>query len=173
MGYTGGTRKNPTYHALGDHSEAVEVEYDPSVVSYKELLEIFWTGHNPGTRAWSRQYMSAIFYHNEEQRRLAMESKRERETRIGRVYTEVLPASTFYMAEDYHQKYYLRQRPDLWRELKAIYPNEKDLVDSTAAARLNGFVAGNGSCSITQSDLNALLPPGKAREISESVCGRR
>jgi peptide-methionine (S)-S-oxide reductase len=173
VGYTGGTRVNPTYHALGDHSEAVEIDFDPSVISYSELLEIFWRSHDPGSRSWSRQYRAAIFYHDEEQKRLALESMKTQEARTGKVYTEVLPAATFYRAEDYHQKYYLRQRPDLLRELEGIYPRGNDLVDSTAAARANGYLAGNGSCAVAQTALESLLPPEKGRRFSEALCGSR
>jgi peptide-methionine (S)-S-oxide reductase len=170
VGYTGGTRVNPTYHALGDHSEAVEVDYDPSVVSYAELLEIFWKSHNPAAGSWSTQYRAAIFHHGEEQKRLAIESKKARETGLGKVYTEILPAATFYRAEDYHQKYYLRQRPDLLRELRDIYPGDKDLVDSTEAARVNGYLAGNGSCAVARSELKDLLPPGRGGKLTAILC---
>ncbi len=171
MGYTGGTRANPTYHGLGDHSEAVEIEYDPSVVSYTDLLEVFWKSHDPGSRPWSRQYRSAIFYHDEEQKRLALESMKAQEARVGKIYTEILPAGTFYRAEDYHQKYYLRQRPDLLGELRKIYPGDRGLVDSTAAARVNGYLAGNGSCAVMRPQLQDLLPPGKSGKLLELLCG--
>jgi methionine-S-sulfoxide reductase len=159
VGYTGGSRENPTYRALGDHSESIEIYYDPAVISYRQLLEIFWKSHDSGSRPWSRQYMSAIFYHNEEQEKLAAESKEQEEERThGKVYTEISPAGKFYPAEDYHQKYYLRQRPDLINELRRIYPAET-FVDSTAAARLNGFLAGRESCTALQAELSALLQP--------------
>lgn len=170
VGYTGGTRANPTYRALGDHSEAVEIDFDPTVVSYGDLLEIFWKSHDPGSRSPSRQYRSSIFYHGEEQRRLALESRNEKEAGIGKVYTEILPATTFYPAEAYHQKYYLRQRLDLLRELQKIYPGEKDLVDSKAAALINSYLAGNGSCAATRSELKELLPPGNGERVRELLC---
>jgi hypothetical protein len=151
----------------------VEIDYDPSVVSYNDLLEIFWKSHDPGSRSWSRQYRSVIFYHGEEQKRLALESKKAEEAGIGKVYTEILPAAAFYRAEDYHQKYYLRQRPDLLRELQTVYPGEKALVDSTAAARINGYLAGSGSCAAAQSELKDLLPSRVNQRISESLCGHR
>ena len=117
VGYTGGNKENPTYRALGDHTESVEIDYDPTVISYRELLEIFWKSHDPGSRAGSRQYMSAIFYHNEEQKKLAVESmKREEAGTRRKIYTEISPFSRFYRGEDYHQKFYLRQRPELIRE---------------------------------------------------------
>ena len=101
---------NPTYHDLGDHSETIQVDYDPAQISYAQLLEVFWTHHNPFTPLWSRQYMSAILYHNEEQRRLALESKSQLEARRGaRVHTQIVPAGQFYLAEDYHQKYLMKR----------------------------------------------------------------
>jgi len=172
VGYTGGNKENPTYRALGDHAESVEIDYDPAVISYGELLEIFWKSHDPGSRPWSRQYMSAIFYHSEEQKKLALESmKREEERKHGKIYTEISPASRFYRAEDYHQKYYLRQRPELIRELKAIYPSNEDFQDSTVAARLNGYLAVKGSHAAIQAELKDLLPPKESKKLLDIVRG--
>jgi peptide-methionine (S)-S-oxide reductase len=148
----------------------VEIDFDPSVVTYADLLEIFWKSHDPGSRSWSRQYRAAIFYHNDEQKNQALKSRKAQEARIGKVYTEVEPATAFYRAEDYHQKYYLRQRPDLLKELKEMYPSGNDWVDSTAAARINGYLGGNGTCSLTQSELKELLPPAKGGRIAEALC---
>ncbi len=172
VGYTGGHKENPTYRALGDHAESIEIDYDPAVISYGELLETFWKSHDPGSRPWSRQYMSAIFYHNEEQKRLAVESmKREEAGTRRKIYTEISPAARFYRAEDYHQKYYLRQRPELIRELKAIYPSDEDFVNSTAAARLNGYLALKGPYAALQAELADLLPPGESRKLLDIVRG--
>jgi peptide-methionine (S)-S-oxide reductase len=65
-------QENPTYHSLGDHSETIQIEYDPEQISYEELLDIFWSAHNPTARPWSRQYASFVFYHDETQRELAL-----------------------------------------------------------------------------------------------------
>jgi peptide-methionine (S)-S-oxide reductase len=117
VGYLGGTMKNPTYRDVctgrTGHAEVVEVEYDPLQVSYEELLKVFWSNHDPtqlnrqgpdvGT-----QYRSAIFYHNEEQRIAAEQSKENlaREYAFKRpIVTEISPASEFYRAEEYHQQY--------------------------------------------------------------------
>ena len=90
--------------------------------------------------------MNAVFYHNEEQRRLAMASKVEVAQKTGcPVKSEVAPLRSFTMAEDYHQKYILKSRNVLEREISRIYPNHLDLVNSTAASRLNGYAGGNGS----------------------------
>jgi methionine-S-sulfoxide reductase len=146
VGYSGGTKINPTYHSLSDHTETVQIDYDPSRTSYEELLAVFWESHAPGAASWSRQYQAAVFYHNAEQQRLALETKARVAAKIkGEVFTRILPATEFYLAEDYHQKYFLRQRPELLEALRAIYPAAGELVASTAAARLNGYAAGYGS----------------------------
>ena len=101
--------------------------------------------------------MSIVFYHNEEQRRLAIDSKEHEESRSGRsILTEIIPFSEFYLAEDYHQKYYLRQESSLIQELSAIYPDISDFIDSTAVARLNGYVGGYGTPETLEKELNSL-----------------
>jgi len=117
-GYTGGSKENPTYEEVSaggtGHLEAVQVHYDPTSITYKELLDIFWRHvdpTDPGGQFVDRgsQYKSAIFYHNEEQRSLAEQSKEEL-NRSGRfdkpIVAEIIPLSKFYKAEDYHQDYY-------------------------------------------------------------------
>jgi len=117
-GYTGGHSVNPTYEenstGTTGHAEAIQVTYDPSKVSYADLLEVFWRQIDPtdaGGQFVDRgnQYRSAIFYHNDEQKRLAQES-RDRLAKSGRftkpVITEIVKAGTFYKAEEYHQDYY-------------------------------------------------------------------
>lgn len=117
-GYTGGHKENPTYAEVSaggtGHAEAVQVIYDPTEITYKELLEAFWRNIDPTAKDRQfvdvgDQYRSAIFYHTEKERQLAEESKKELE-RSGRfpqpIATEITPASTFYPAEDYHQDYY-------------------------------------------------------------------
>jgi peptide-methionine (S)-S-oxide reductase len=117
-GYTGGHKKNPTYEEVSaggtGHAEAVLIVYDPAKVSYEALLEVFWHNIDPTARDrqfcdWGNQYRSAIFYQNEEQKRLALHSKEELEkTKTFRepVVTEIVEASEFYPAEEYHQDYY-------------------------------------------------------------------
>jgi len=117
VGYLGGTLANPTYKDVctgrTGHAEVVQVEYDPAEVTYDKLLDVFWGNHNPTTLNRQgpdvgTQYRSAIFYHTPEQKRLAEESK----ARLGAsgrfrnpIVTEITAASTFYPAEDYHQRY--------------------------------------------------------------------
>lgn len=118
VGYTGGWLENPTYEEVctgtTGHAEAVLVEFDPSRVSYQELLEVFWSIHDPTTPNRQGpdigpQYRSAIFYHTPEQEAAARAAKAnlERSGRFTRpIVTEIVPASTFYPAEEYHQRYY-------------------------------------------------------------------
>ena len=164
VGYAGGTTKDPTYHKLGDHTETVQVDYDPSIISYERLLDVFWDSHNPAIPAPSRQYRSIIFYHNDEQKSLAMASIRDQEDISGsKLYTEVSPYSAFYLAEDYHQKYRIRQIRDLMREFSDIYPEFRDFIDSTAVARVNGYAGGNGTLEQLQRELDSygLSPAGQ------------
>ena len=157
VGYSGGTKQNPTYYSLGDHSETVQIDYDPTQISYEQLLTVFWSSHSPIYEPWSRQYMSIIFYHNEEQKRLAIETKESEEAKLGRaVSTEIVPFSKFYLAEDYHQKYYLRQESALMAEFSAIYPATEDFIASTAAARVNGYVGGYGTLATLEEEPSIL-----------------
>ena len=101
--------------------------------------------------------MSIVFYHNEEQRGLAIESKECEESRLAlSVATEIIPFSEFYLAEDYHQKYYLCQESSLLHELRTIYKDMSDFIDSTAVARLNGYVGGYGTPDTLEKELNSL-----------------
>lgn len=117
-GYTGGFKKNPTYHEVSagttGHTEAVQVVYDPTKVSYEKLLEVFWKNIDPTTADrqfcdGGSQYRAAIFFHNEEQQRLAEASKKkiEQSGQLTKpIVTEIVRVGEFYPAEDYHQDYY-------------------------------------------------------------------
>jgi len=120
-------------------------------------LDIFWHEHDPTQRAWSRQYKSAIFYHDETQQKLAMETKALEERRRNKsIQTEILPFGKFFLAEDYHQKYQLRQRRQLMTEFKAFYSRNIDFVNSTAAARVNGYVGGYGTPEEIRASIESL-----------------
>jgi methionine-S-sulfoxide reductase len=105
VGYAGGSRRNPTYHDLGDHSEVILIEYDPEKISYDQLLDHFFAKHNP-TRATSNQYRSVILYFNKEQQEKAESKLAEIEKGLDKkVITAIEPANGFYKAENYHQNY--------------------------------------------------------------------
>jgi len=171
VGYAGGRQDNPDYHHIGDHTETVQVDYDPQRITYNELLEVFWQSHNPTKRSWSRQYMHAVFYHDDRQQRLVMASKAATEKRLGRsVKTKVVPLRTFTLAEDYHQKYLLKQHYDLNRAMSRIYPLHQDFIDSTAVARLNGYAGGHGSSDQLAHEIDNLgLPEARKKDLSDMV----
>lgn len=165
MGYSGGTSTNPTYGNLGDHSESIQIDFDPTIVSYAELLHIFWESHNPATAPSCRQYMSAIFYHDDDQRVLAEATKQEWEAVYGTIYTEIAAVQAFYRAEDYHQKYHLRNRGILMRDFTVLYPNPIEFTDSTAAARVNGVVARYYTSARLEAELAGFGLSEEANEI--------
>ena len=168
MGYCGGTTEAPTYRKIGDHAETIQIDFDPKRVSYDQLLEIFWTTHNPCRRAWSRQYMSAVFYADAGQQEAV---ERTRKLYVGEdqtVHTEVAALDRFWIAEDYHQKYRLRHEPGIYDELREIYGDEADFVNSTAAARLNGYLEGHGSQRQLETEIGMLgLSEDKQRVLRE------
>ncbi len=154
VGYAGGDSPNPTYHELGDHTETLDLDFDPQVIAFSQLLDVFWKSHNPCAHPRSRQYMSALFYHGEAQLRSAEESAAQIAVERGEpVRTVISPCKRFYLAEDYHQKYRLRGHADIAASLLEVYPNPVDLVNSTAATRLNGYVARHGSRADLERDL--------------------
>jgi methionine-S-sulfoxide reductase len=126
VGYIGGTKENPTYEEVSSgktgHTEAVQIEFDPDLISYEKLLEVFWENINPVQKNGQfydlgSQYRTGIFFHSEDQRKLAEASKKNLE-KSGKfsdpIATEITPATKFYPAEDYHQKYY-KKRPDHYK----------------------------------------------------------
>ncbi len=166
VGYSGGTKESPTYTSLGDHTETIQIDFDPAKVTYAELLEIFWKCHNPCSTPWSRQYMSAVFVHGEEQKRRAGESKARLEARGAKIQTAILPYTNFWIAEDYHQKYYLRNDSALRKEFQAVYPGDADFTASTAVARVNGYLGGNASAAQIRAEAPSLgLSPEAAKRL--------
>ncbi|HUJ96103.1 MAG TPA: peptide-methionine (S)-S-oxide reductase MsrA [Terriglobales bacterium] len=117
VGYIGGSTTNPSYKDVctdrTGHAEAVEVDYDPAKISFDKLLNVFWENHDPTQLNrqgpdWGTQYRSAIFYHSPEQEREAKASKEqlEKSHRFSKpIVTQIVPATTFFEAEDYHQQY--------------------------------------------------------------------
>ncbi len=180
-GYAGGTSVNPTYHDLDGHTETTQIRYNQTVISYERLLEIFWSGVEPTARVSGRQYAQVIFFHDAEQQRQAEESKQRLEEKQKRkASVEILAFKRFYAAEEYHQKYYLQQNSRLMHELKNAYPKISDLLDSTAAARLNAFVSGYLTLEKLRSEVertdllepvkNAILEIASVTEIKAANC---
>ena len=169
VGYAGGTDPAPSYYSLGDHTEVVQVEYDPDVLAYEELLSVCWSNHNPFSDGGKRQYRGVVLAHDEDQRAAAEAAKADLADRTGQlVRTPVEALSAFTRAEDYHQKYELRSTPVLGDELLDVYGDA--VVDSTVAARLNGFVAGHGSQSQREAFLASVsLSPAALSELERRL----
>ncbi|KAJ8647942.1 hypothetical protein MRB53_000965 [Persea americana] len=146
VGYAGGTKTNPEFRSLGDHAESVQIEYDPKLIQYKELLSVFWSSHD-STQVFGQgpdvgnQYRSIIFTNGSEEARLAFMSKEWEQTKMRPtiVTTQIQPMGTFYPAESDHQKFELKQNPFLL-QLIGNMPDE-ELARSTLAAQLNSYSA--------------------------------
>jgi peptide-methionine (S)-S-oxide reductase len=141
VGYAGGTTVNPTYTSIGDHTEITEVQYDPDACTYGDLLEWFFA-HNDTTTPQKKQYQSAILYVDDEQKELAEKTIQEKQKKLTarKIQTYVKKLDKFYQAEDYHQKYWLRCQPHIFKALK--FTSDKDVVESELAAKVNAFLAG-------------------------------
>ncbi|XP_055597854.1 peptide methionine sulfoxide reductase-like [Uranotaenia lowii] len=156
VGYSGGTTPSPVYRNMGDHTEVIEIHYDPTQITFLDLLELFWNNHEYGlTTRIKRQYMSLILYHNEEQRQISEKSRQEEQIKRApeQIITEIAPAGIFYPAEDYHQKYRLQSHREL---AKGIGLKAELLHSSHVAARLNGYLIGVGGLDQFDADAHRL-----------------
>ncbi len=138
VGYAGGTTEGATYESIGDHSEALAIDFDPTVIRYEELLEHFFKFHNGFRAAFRRQYRSAIFFADKDQRKAGREAMNNEELGKGmKLDTALEPAGEFWLAEDYHQKYLLRRNPEELTKWQTIYPKFEDFLASTAVTKAN------------------------------------
>ena len=161
VGYAGGSTVDPTYHDLADHTEAFQIDFDPSLLSYAALLDEIWANRRGG-RSYDRQYMEAVFCFDEVQESAARERG---------ITAPIISGARFYLAEDYHQKYHLRHDSLLTRELADYSPRQ--LIDSTVAARLNGYVAGRGSIARLRDELASFeLSAAAAAHLERLVAHR-
>jgi peptide-methionine (S)-S-oxide reductase len=144
-GYTGGQKKNPTYEEVSaggtGHAESVQIVYDPAKVTYEKLLDVFWHNIDPVAKDrqfcdTGHQYRSAIFYHNEEQHRLALQSKallEKNKTFKEPIATEIVQATEFYPAEEYHQHYY-KKNPIRYKYYRTTCGRDKRLKEVWGSA---------------------------------------
>ncbi|XP_021275224.1 peptide methionine sulfoxide reductase A5 [Herrania umbratica] len=160
-GYAGGSKINPEYRSLGDHAESVLVEYDPNEINFRQLLEIFWSRHDPRQVFGQgpdvgNQYRSIIFTNGTEEARLAAMSKEREQTksRNSIVTTQVQQLGSFYPAEPEHQKFELKRHP-LLLQLIGNLP-EDELERSNLATKLNGYAA-------------ELCPPRMQKQIDAKI----
>ena len=165
VGYTGGDTREPTYHNLANHTEALQVDFDDDILTYQALMTMVWSLQDPTQQAWSEQYKYAVWTHSKEQQQVALRTGHDAAQRQGgTLRTLVQAASDFWRAEDYHQKYRLRQSRDLTAELVARQGSDRAMVNSTEAARLNGLLSGYGDAEESRLWLRALDLSEKSRE---------
>lgn len=161
VGYAGGSKANPEYRNLADHAECVKVEYDPWMIQYKQLLDVFWASHDPREVFGQgpdvgNQYRSVIFTNGTLEARLAALTK-EREQAKDRssvITTKIQPLGSFYPAEPEHQKFELKRKPFLVQLIGNL--PEEELLSSTLAAKLNAYAA-------------ELCPPKTQKKISSKI----
>ncbi|GAA0142184.1 reductase [Lithospermum erythrorhizon] len=146
VGYAGGSKPNPEYRSLGNHAECVQIEYDPRKISFRQLLEVFWTSHDPRQVFGQgpdvgNQYRSIIFTNGPEESSLAAVSKEREQTRLKTsvVTTQIHSLGTFHPAEPEHQKFELKRHPFLLQLIGNL--PEEELERSSMAAKLNGYAA--------------------------------
>lgn len=146
VGYSGGSTTNPTYRTMADHIETVQLDFKPAKIGYQNLLDFFFSKHNPTREPWKRQYSPAVFFHNAEQEALIYQTKERIVEELKKpVLTAIYPYEVFYLAEERHQKYKLQRQPELMAEIRIMFPDVSDFFNSTAAARINGYLYGCGS----------------------------
>jgi len=152
---------------MGDHTESLQIDYDPDIISYGQLLDEFWNAHSPCQPGWGKQYMHAVFYMNDEQKDIALKSKKKiKELKNAKVTTKIIPIAIWTDAEDYHQKYYLRNN-SFFDDLNLT---DRQVIHSTLTARLNGWVYGNGTLEQFESEINTFgLSDELIQTISNSV----
>jgi len=170
VGYAGGKSKDPSYRNIMDHTEVIEIEYDPEKITYLDLLGLFWDNHEYGlTTKIKTQYQSLILYHNDKQKKIAEESKNtEQKKRPNeQIITRIEKAGKFYPAEDYHQKYRLQGHKSLAKELEL---NSQLLQTSHVAARLNGYLVGVGGLKQFDEEVTSLgLTPKQIEYVRRYV----
>lgn len=143
VGYAGGTKPDPTYRALGDHTEVFQVDYDPGVVTYADLLDRVFQSHDPHSQTRKTQYQNVVFAATAEQRETLATVLDANGYDTEAIETRVEQLSRFYPAEDYHQKHSLRSQGAFTDAFEDAGYDDEQLRESPAAAKLNGFASGH------------------------------
>lgn len=176
VGYMGGVVPNPTYKAIADYTETTQIEFDPTIVTYEDLLQMFWDGHN-AFRPASTQYSSFIFVHDEEQRAAAQASYEAAQKEHGqKPATVIREATDFYTGEFYHTHYYIQRYRELTAALAAV-DGIDDLSscsvdafsDSPVVSKMNAYVGGFGSRRQMEEDIKTLRVPDSVADDLRAV----
>lgn len=142
VGYAGGSKPDPTYHALGDHTEVLQVDYDPAELSIADLLTVIFNSHDPQKRVAKRQYQHVVFHDSRAQREAILHFLDARGRSPDGIETRFEELQNFTVAEDYHQKYNLRSRRWILDAFEDAGYDDADIRESPAAAKLNAVAAG-------------------------------
>ncbi|BBH22971.1 methionine-S-sulfoxide reductase [Paenibacillus baekrokdamisoli] len=145
VGYAGGSSIAPTYREMGDHTETVQIDFDPEIITFETILDMFWNNHNPMNinDYKGRQYRSLLLYCDGNQQEVIQQVLGKRkELGKGEPETEIAPYTGFYLAEDRHQKYYLKRYPHAMERFSTLYASQDERILATLAARLNGLAKG-------------------------------
>jgi len=154
--------------------ETIQIDYDPKRVDYTKLLEVFLASHDPSWPSPVRQYASAVMFHDEEQEKLARTALTSYGKKRGREpATEIIAYSDFTRAEDYHQKYYLRINSAFMSQYEGRFPDENAFTDSTAVARVNGYIGGNGTTEQLEKEKRELGIDGEAIDALRNILRKR
>lgn len=128
---------------MGDHTEVVQVDFDPAETRFEDLLNFFDRIHNPSRQKPKRQYWNAVFYHHDDQEELVRSHYQQHpDLDPQSIETSILPVRSFTQAEDYHQKYYIQQQGSLFQQLLEHFPDFQAFVDDPLVAQINAFLAG-------------------------------
>lgn len=157
VGYAGGDMPDPEYKNMGDHTEAVQIHYIPDIISFEELVEMFFDTQTCPHLNQSNQYRSILFYGDDEERNIILKIMEKKEKEMGGKFdTDIRPFKNFYAAENYHQKYYFKRIRKLYYDMKEIYNKEKEITMSTAVGHMNGYVHGHGNYELLKEEIHEL-----------------
>jgi methionine-S-sulfoxide reductase len=173
VGYAGGDRVKPTYYNLGDQAECVQIDFDPTVISYAELVDLMLKLHDPASRPPYGQYASLILANDDRQLAIARARAKAASQKLGKpLTTRIEPLKKFWPAEDYHQKYYLKDDSVLREQFRGMFgTDETALRDSTAAMRVNGYVSGSGTRARLAGEIGSFGLDEAARARLTSLVG--
>ncbi|XKE51467.1 peptide-methionine (S)-S-oxide reductase [Sutcliffiella horikoshii] len=155
VGYAGGITPAPTYKQMGDHTECLQIDYDPTQITFDEIAHHFWKSHNSNRGNYKgRQYLSIFLFHDNYQKEVLEKIKQEiQDTNAQSIGTEIAPLKQFTLAEDRHQKYYLKRYPNTTLKLREHFLTEDAFTNATLVARLNSFVKGYGTLSSLKEEI--------------------
>ncbi|WP_417899744.1 peptide-methionine (S)-S-oxide reductase MsrA [Bacillus sp. CSS-39] len=176
VGYAGGTTPDPTYRQMADHTECLEIDFDPEVIGFEDIVQHFWSSHNPNRGNYKgRQYLSILLFHDAEQKEMIERVKDSLEKSMeDKIETEIASYRGFTLAEERHQKYYLKRYPKAMDRLMSYYGTHEQLVNATLVARLNSFVKGYGTLADLKEEMAGWNLSGEARgELVELIDGIR